>query len=566
MHKTIINSSGGKLNQIKYVFWGSIIGFSGGSTTFLPVFRIKVFPLGNFFIVLYIVVIAYAIIKHRLMDIRVFVSKAVAFLISYPIFLGIPFYFAYRLQPYLYDAWGMNWWLAPSGLLLFFATLSPLTYGQLRSRMENTLLAEQKRYQQLLLQAASGMVVEHDLNRLSKLIVYIVKRIVKIDFSAIYLDSGRAYNLRAARNSKKFTYKNIRFPYNHPLIKYLKKHREPAMYEELPVSVRDSVDFPQQVSVVVPSFVENEFLGFLFLGEKLNRQPYTPDDINVFKILANQAALAIKNCIFLEESKQAQEKIFTAEKLASIGGMADGVAHQIKNRLNQFSVASGELKYEIKDFVDTHPELIKSNPDLKKSFDYMIKIGDSLISNVKKTDNVVKGILQFARVEEKETFFSEFSLKEVINLSEELLKIKHEIASAPLEVDIQSSEQIYGVKSQITETIYNVLDNAYEAIQEKIHILDPEEKKSFTPLIKIRLVYKPGKYHIEIFDNGIGIKREDKQKIFAPFFTTKSSYKSGTGIGMYVVKRMIEENHKGRVWFTSSYMKGTNFFIEIPKR
>jgi len=62
------------------------------------------------------------------------------------------------------------------------------------------------------------------------------------------------------------------------------------------------------------------------------------------------------------------------------------------------------------------------------------------------------------------------------------------------------------------------------------------------------------------------IREEDSKKVFAPFFTTKSSYTSGTGIGMYVVKRIIEENHKGRVWFESEYMKGTRFFIELPGR
>ena len=61
------------------------------------------------------------------------------------------------------------------------------------------------------------------------------------------------------------------------------------------------------------------------------------------------------------------------------------------------------------------------------------------------------------------------------------------------------------------------------------------------------------------------IKDEDKHKIFAPFFTTKTSYKSGSGIGVYVVKRIVEENHKGKIKFTSTYMKGTEFIIQLPK-
>ncbi len=84
--------------------------------------------------------------------------------------------------------------------------------------------------------------------------------------------------------------------------------------------------------------------------------------------------------------------------------------------------------------------------------------------------------------------------------------------------------------------------------------------------MKMKLSQTEKAYHIEISDNGMGMKPEDKNKIFAPFFTTKSSYKSGTGIGMYVVKRMVEENHKGKISFSSEYGEGTKFSIELPKK
>lgn len=567
------NVQGFRKTQTLYFIIGIIIGFIGGSTHHLSVvcyvFGLEVYPFGQIGIAIYCIIVTYAIIRYRLLDIRVVITRAFAFLVTYPFFLSIPFFFAYRMQPFLYPLLGMNWWLVPSALLLLFATLAPSAYGQIQSRMENALLAEQKRYQKLLLQAASGMVVEHNLNRLSKLIVYIVKRIVKIDFASIFLadSENKIYKLRAMRNSQQSHYKEMSFLFEHHFIEYLKSHREPFLFEELPLELQNSLNTPQHVGLIIPSYVEEELLGFVFLGEKTNRGHYTEDDINVFRILATQTALAIKNCLFLEESKKAQERIFTAEKLASIGGMADGVAHQIKNRLNQFSVASGELKFEVKDFIDSHKELIEQNPELKTSFDYLTKISESLISNVKKTDSVVKGILQFARVEQKETFFSNFSLKEVLALATELLRIKHEIAEAPLVTNLDSADDtIYGVKSQITEAIYNIIDNAYEATQEKITILDIEEKKKFKPLIELKLTQKPDVSYLEISDNGIGIKKEDVQKIFAPFFTTKSSYKSGSGIGMYVVKRMVEENHKGKVRFSSTYKEGTKFYIELPKK
>ena len=554
--------------QILYVFIGTSIGYICGSTNYFSWYRIPIPPFLNIFISLYVFIVAYAIIKYRLMDIRVVISRAVAFIISYPFFLGVAFFFAYRMYPVLYPLLDMHWWLIPGFLLMFMSGTAPFAYGQVRRKMEERLLAEQKRYQKLLLQAARGMVREHDLNRLSKFIVYIVKRAVRIRFAAIFIDdrNEEVYKLKMIRHSGPLEYKNITFLYEHPFIDYLRKSKKPIFYEEMPVYMQNCLNIPLDISLVVPSFIENNLVGFVFLGEKLNSEHYTEDDLDVFKILSYQAALAIENCFSMMEFKKAQERLFNAEKLASIGGMADGVAHQIKNRLNQFSLASGELKYEIKDFINKHSDFVTQNADLKGTLDYLDKIAESLITNVKRTDGIIRGILQFARVEEKETFFGYFSLKESIDLAVELLKIKHELSKIPINIDLDSSDVIYGVKAQITEVVYNILDNAVEAIQEKKDILKKEEKEGFVPAIEFELIQNPTISLINISDNGVGINKNDEHKVFAPFFTTKSSYKSGTGIGMYVVKRMIEENHKGSIRLTSIYRAGTKFFIELPRR
>ena len=115
------------------------------------------------------------------------------------------------------------------------------------------------------------------------------------------------------------------------------------------------------------------------------------------------------------------------------------------------------------------------------------------------------------------------------------------------------------------ETIYNVLDNGYEAALDKKPHLSPENAKAFIPALKLKLTQTDAYSLIDISDNGIGIREEDKHKMFIPFFTTKSTSRSGTGIGMYVVKRIIEENHHGKAWFESVHGLGTHIFLKIPK-
>jgi signal transduction histidine kinase len=557
----------------KFVFFAWMIG-TFGAMDFIPnygyAYGINILPLGSIFMIPTYSMIGYAVVKYRLMDIRVFVTRATAFLISYPFLLCVPFIFGYRMRPILSPSLGIHWWFVPIGLMAFFATVSPLAYGQLRKKMEEVFLADQKRYQKLLLQAAAGMIRERNLNHLAKLIVYIIKRVIKIEFAAIFLNDqqNKTYSLKAIRNSNLVNL-DAKFSYDDPLINYLKEHQEPVLYEELPFKIRASLKLPLTIDVIIPSIIETNLLGFVVLGEKLNHQPYSEDDINVFRTLSRQAALAISYCSFLEVFKNAQEKIFTADKLATVGGMAEGVAHQIKNRLNEFSMAAGEIDVNINDIIDKYPELMQTHPDLKKILEDSLGAIKSIFANVIHTDGIIRGILSYGNLsqDEKAKLIGEFPLKPVIDNVVELVETKHEVTNFPLILDLGPDDTIYGVKIQIHECILNILDNAYEACDERRKFrLSEQEKQNYKPFINLKLTQNEEYTFITVSDNGAGIKEQDKPKIFSPFFTTKSSYISGTGIGMYIVKRLVEENHNGKISFESEYMKGTTFYIKLPRK
>jgi signal transduction histidine kinase len=554
LYKAYKKAKGTKKRQIQYFFLATFIGFSGGSLSFLPVFNIDVYPVLNLATAFYPMIMTYAIIKYRLLDIKIAVTRAGIILFVYFFVLGIPFLILYYTKSGLIS----------TSLAVVLATPGPLIYRYFQGKAENILLAKQRYYQKALLKAGKVMVREHDLDRLLKFITDIIKLKVRIEFAGVFLKdkNDKNYTLRKIRGYKNFP-KDLAFPARHPLIKLLKERKISLNYEDIEHILNSFLHKP--VHLIVPSFIDNDLIGFLILGEKKDHTFYTEEDINVFEILSREVALAIDHCIFMVKFSKAQEKVFRAEKLASIGGMADGVAHQMKNRLNFFSVVTGGLKFETNVLLEKHPQLIEQNHDLKKYFEYLSETGDSLINNVKKTNAILEGILNFARTEEKEAFFSWFSLKELIDTSLGLLLVKHRIKEFPLEIEVDPSDLIYGVKSQLLECIYNILDNCYEAIKEKMDFqLMEDENKNFEPIIKLKLSQNKKFSIIEISDNGIGIKDENKQKIFAPFFTTKSSQKSGTGIGMYVVKRIIEENHKGKISFQSRYMIGTRLLIEIP--
>ena len=550
-------ATGQKINQLKYIFVAYSLAFLSAVIHFSSAYGIReIFP-HDFLVVTCMFFLAYAIFRYRLMDIRIAFTRTSIFLIVFGMVMWVPFYVGYETKS----------WVLSAAFMAIFASGGPMIHRLLQKKAEDVLMRQQKRYQRALLNAGKGMVREHDLNKLMRLIVHVVKMTVKIEFVGAFLkDREKGYFYFATVRGLKGLPEPFTLPLDHPLVQVIEKKHDPVSYEEINPSIDDA--FVKSLHLVVPSFgSDDELLAFLVLGEKADQSVYTQDDIDVFRILSHQASLAIENCMFVEETKESQRRLFQAEKLASIGGMADGVAHQIKNRLNHFSIASGEAQYEIQDFIKAHPEMVEQSPDLKKTFDYLAKIAQSLIDNVKRTNSVIQGILNYARVEEKDTFFSTFDVNEIVNLSLELLRVKHEIAQFPLIVEGEVGFEIYGVKAQIMESIYNILDNCYEAVQEKFkYHISPEEQDKFKHEIHLKFSQTADKSIIEIHDNGIGIKEEDSHKIFAPFFTTKSSYKSGSGIGMYVVKRMVEENHKGTIIFQSEYGKGTYFRIELPKK
>lgn len=556
--KYLLRAQGESKNQLRYLLIATLLGYGGGASNYFLWLDIPILPVGNVLISFYIAIVAYAIVKYRLMDIKVVFTRAGIFLIIYSFVLGVPF---------LILAKEGSGWVATT-TAVFLASGGPVIYRFLQRRADALLLNKQRRYQRILLQAASGMVTQRDLSRLSKLIVYILKRTIWIEFAVMFIQDkkNKTYRLQAIRNVGHQRLHSAQLSEDDLLVQYIKQHPEPFFFEEMPMHIREAFLLPLPTKVIISSFAGDDLLAFVLLGEKVNQQAYTEDDMNVFGILTKQAALAIENCIFFEESRIAQERMFSAEKLASIGGMADGVAHQIKNRLNQFSLASGELKFEIEEFMRKHGDLLNSDKDLKETFEYITKIADSQLENVKKTDGIIRGILDFARVEQKETFFSHFQVQEILDLAISLMQVKHEVAQVPLTSTIDGDGLVYGIKAQITEVIYNLLDNAYEAAKEKQMLLHQEGKEGFVPQLQFLMCKVPGKTVITISDNGIGVKDEDRRKIFAPFFTTKSSYKSGSGIGVYVVKRIIEENHHGKISFTSEYRTGTAFSMELPEK
>lgn len=562
------NSKGFRRNQLKYVFIGFSLAFISGLLHFSVSFNIPEFFPHDFLVIGCMAILIYAIIRYRLMDIKMALTRTGIFIAVYTLVLGIPFAVALKYKLGLYAAIGDNWWIAPFSLMALLATTGPFIYIYLNRKAEEKLLKEQKSYQSILRHASLEMTRFKDLRVLLEFIVHITTGAVRMHYAAIYLldRDNSYYKLESMRAREGRAELFPRIEIGSSLVKWLSDKKEPLVAGEIK---RRLQDYPQNdlealknqmelmsTALIVPSFVENKLLAFMALGDKSSGEIYTPDDLHVLAVLAAQAALAIENARFLEDAREMQEQISQAEKMATIGTMADGLSHQINNRFHALSLIAGDTldTINLADIGNYSPE--------QKDLIGQVKHGlERVLANVVQGGEVVKGMLKYSR--KGEEGFSAVSLDKIIDSTLEMVQYKIKLNRVDIARDYpKDAPPVLGNLTQLQEVFFNLIDNAYDAMMER---QDTFKEDGYRP--KIRIYTEDthnGSLRIKVEDNGMGVRPEDKGKMFTPFFTTKVSSRKGTGLGLYVIKKIVAANHQGKISVESNYRQGTTFILDLP--
>ncbi len=558
-------SIGIKRNQVKYVLLGCLIGFGGGATNYPLWYDIPVLPVCNIFVSAGICIMAYAIIRYRLMDITVAITRTGIFIAVYSLVLGAPFAVAWWARLWLIEHVGQYWWTVPLGLMAALATVGPFLYIYFERRAEANLLREQRHYQDTLKQASVGMTRIRNLRKLLDLIAHIVTKTVRISYAAVYLfnkESGE-FVLQVSRDKGRLSVPKVKS--DNSLIEWMLLKHEPILLEEVGRQAQElraplyrKLESNMRLlfaSVVIPCFLEDRLLGFIVLGDKVSGQAYTPEDLNVFQVLATQAALAIENAQFYEETRQMQEQIAQAEKMATIGTMADGLSHQINNRFYALSLIAGDTIDTIKT-TDTQ----RCTPEIREMIRSVSHALDRIQSNVMQGGEVVKGILKYTR--KGSEGLENLSLDRIIDGTLDMVQYKVKLSEIDLIRDYPKDlAPIRGNLVQLQEVFFNLIDNAYDAINER---KQARAEEGFRGRIVIGArSLEAGKVEVVVEDNGMGVKDPLVKKLFTPFFTTKTSNRKGTGLGLYVINKIITEGHKGAIQVESRHGIGTRFILTL---
>jgi signal transduction histidine kinase len=282
----------------------------------------------------------------------------------------------------------------------------------------------------------------------------------------------------------------------------------------------------------------------------------------------------------LVELEAAQDQLVQQEKLASLGQLTAGIAHEIKNPLNfvnNFSEISIEMIEEVREelsaFSNQQTENVKretkDNP-LPRG-ETILEILNDIEANLRKihehgsrADSIVKSMLQHSRGGNGKMEPEDLNMltKEYINL------VFHGMRAGknPMNVDIQLElEEGIGkvplIAEDFSRVIVNLCNNAFDAMREKANVKG-ETADDYHPKLTVKTARGNGQVIVEIEDNGPGIPKEIRNKILQPFFTTKKGTE-GTGLGLSITNDIIKA-HGGRLDLKSTKGEGTIFVIELP--
>jgi len=535
------HSAGQTRNQVKYLLFATFIGFLGGISTFLPNFNIEVFPFGFYLISLYVAIVSYAIIKHRLMDINIVLKKGTTYVLLL-LLLFIPSFILILIgQKIFYGKINYLFTVMMFSVLFLAAILFHRIKPATEKAVESFLFKDRYNYRETLGKFSKAMVNILDLQSLLKRIIETITQTMGVDKASLFLldDEKGGYNLFESKNIK--MHAPIPFlPKGAPLPVYLQKMGEIVVREELAkgANIPELNGVIQQMSLLeteasIPLISKKQLIGMINLSHKFNKDVYYHEDIELLTTLANQAAIAIENARLFEDLKRSKSYIRRADRLASLGTLTAGLAHEIRNPL-----------VAIKTLTQLLPERLEDE-EFRNHF-LSIAAGE-----VDRISHLINELLDFARPSTPKLEFEDVNSI----LDGMILLVSTESKKKQIHIDKQYAPDLPSVKvdrEQIKQVFLNVLLNAIEATPENGEIT-----------VKTRSFLKPGGepyLQVEFKDTGCGIPHEYLEEIFNPFYTTKTT---GSGLGLSISNQIILD-HKGYIDVESQVSEGTSFVINLP--
>ena len=502
-------------------------------------------PVGNIAIIFGLMIAAYSVVQHRLMDVSVFMSKSLGYTLSLIVWAVPTFFIVLYLEETFFKRAASSFAVIAVLIGIFAILIFNFIKSRIEKRLQYLIVRDKYQYHRIIEDFSRRLLTIVDLNRLTHMLAETIEKAMGIQKISLFLmdhekDSFAPVIMKGLPENQIHALSVKR---EDALISLLQERNEPVLAGELTHAARredrDGLGhFMEQLGaeICLPLIHTNKMIGFISLGQKAEGEMYYPDDLNLLNFLGSQTAIAIENANLYENLKRSQSIMRRADRLAALGTLIASLAHEIRNPL-----------VSIKTFTQLLPERIND----EEFRNYFLNVASSEIDRL---TSLINELLGFARPSEPNL--------QGENVNEIIERIGFLIGTEARKKNVQITKNyaanlplILVDAEQIKQVLLNILLNAIQAI--------PGEGQIWieTRVVSVARDREPSPFvQIEVRDTGVGIPKENFERIFDPFFSTRPE---GSGLGMAISNQIIHE-HGGFINLESEVGKGTSFRVHLP--
>jgi len=540
-----------KKNQIRLIKLSLLFGLTAFIDFIAKVWTVTIYPAGFISMFILISLLAYSIIRYKAFDIETVIHKTILWVLSFSIIV-IPIFLVYRdILPYIGDSLvgQFTFWVISFVVFAVYLRVFQPKIDHFFQRRKADLDAISSRF-------VRDLVHLKGFDNLIRLIEQTITNALYPQWIDIFIYDQKKKNYHVV-NRPDLEDRAFQFDEKDEFLLWLKNSKKIIYREFVDIdpeyasvkNVAEQYFIATGAMIVIPLVLNERLLGIINLDKKANLERFKAVDIRFLTTLKNQSAIAISNSLMYhnieeqvkertKELVEVQKQLIQAEKLATVGTLSGGVAHEINNPLTAILTNVQML------LTFSEGEEIKAD---RESLELIEEATQRCRTIVQKLMTYAKKPLESGQA--SETDLTKV-LKKVVNF------IEYQLKQDTIEVVVESQKGNYpvmGDPNELEQVLTNVILNARDAIK--------EVRKSGH--IHIVLRKKQQWIEVTIKDDGVGIPKEVVNKIFDPFFTTKDVGK-GLGLGLSICQSIIEK-HKGKIQVQSDPGKGSVFTIQLPE-